>query len=89
MDRVQNGTVGITKRYRILEVLLSLQGCKSQTQHKTMAFIKADFPDEVKKQFQQFCKEREEKEAQVVRKAVKNYMSQCQRTVTLTVKKAF
>lgn len=41
-----------------------------------MAFIKADFPVEVKKEFQKFCKTRDLKEAEVVRRAVKNYMSQ-------------
>ena len=53
-----------------------------------MAFIKAVYPDEMKKEFQQFCKDHEQKEAEVVRRAVKHYMNaQQQRTVTLTFKK--
>ena len=41
-----------------------------------MAFIKADFPEEIKRDFQEFCKLRDQKEAEVVRRAVKHYMAQ-------------
>ena len=53
-----------------------------------MAFIKADFPIEVKREFQKFCKDREVKEAEVVRKAVKNYMAQHSPGATLVVRKS-